>query len=223
MTTRKGNAMTAKKKPCSSDLQRGINAASSELQRAEEEYARAAYAHATDRDDEKARKEVLTTRQRIDLLRAEIDGLQAAHGEASKREAADAVEEAHRDRMSAFDDAAEQAASIPALFAECAAAMALLGQRRTELLSAIRGAQSLIKRGCANATRMPEMMPFNERKLELYWQGLLQHHRVVHSLTFGLADSQAAQAKESAEFEATRLETFGEEMRRRVVARRSAA
>lgn len=99
----------------SADLDRGRAAAETELQEAREEHARCAYQHARDRNDPAARDALIQSKQRLDLLDAEIQGLEAATGEATRLEklaelnAAIAKLDADRDRALQSVDAVEQA------------------------------------------------------------------------------------------------------------------
>jgi len=78
--------LNAQVKVTTEDLRRGQQAALQELQDARAEHARCAYAHALDRDDGAAREALIKSKQRLDLLEAELQGLSAATGESQRRE-----------------------------------------------------------------------------------------------------------------------------------------
>ena len=80
--------------PNSADLQRGHNDAERELQDASAAHARAAYPYAMNRNDPAARDAVLAAKVRMDLLTAEMQGLGAAAGEATRLEKSAALESA---------------------------------------------------------------------------------------------------------------------------------
>lgn len=70
----------------SDDLKRGANAASAELQAARADYSKCAYNYALDRENEETRKALLNSKQRLDVLSAELEGLGAATSEAERIE-----------------------------------------------------------------------------------------------------------------------------------------
>lgn len=76
----------------SNDLRRGQFAVEEELQQARAAHAKAAYEHALDRDDTTKRDALISAKQTLDLLTAELQGLQAATGEATRREGVEALE-----------------------------------------------------------------------------------------------------------------------------------
>lgn len=78
--------MNAQPKLTSADLNRGAAAAAQELNEARAEHAKKAYDHALDRNNEVARQALIKSKQRIELLEAELQGLSAATDEAKRRE-----------------------------------------------------------------------------------------------------------------------------------------
>lgn len=130
--------MNAQPKLSSAELQRGHDAVTQELTEARAEHAKAAYAHALDRNDEVARQALIKSKQRLDLLEAELTGLGAATGEAKRLERITAlnVEIAQWEEDGKTAVAAAEAAE--AAFAKVNACILALGTAYRELQTAER-------------------------------------------------------------------------------------
>lgn len=87
MTTKAENTLTTH------DIRRGQLAVEEELTQARQAYAAASYDHALDRTNDERRRALIQSKQRVDVLTAELQGLQAAHGEAARRESLGSIED----------------------------------------------------------------------------------------------------------------------------------
>lgn len=139
--------MSKNKALTTAGLQSGRAEAQAELQQAREAYAKAAYAYALDRNDEAARDALLKAKEHRDLLEAEIGGLEAAIGEASRRELADeldvgltALEASRADALEASDamapafaKVADAVKTLSAAWADCKEAQGRANRAEAEL------------------------------------------------------------------------------------------
>ena len=179
----------------STQLERGLEAAQLELQQAREAYARAAYDHALDRDNPKTREALIKAQQHRDVLQAEIDGLDAATGEARRREAIAAEQAAHDERMAMFDDALKAIEQMRPALRDAVKAAATLGEKRRTLDELSDRVLMQFQTATEVMPRRPEVKPLYSDTLEHLWRQLLQHHGVVDWSTFEVRIDDAARAE----------------------------
>lgn len=128
--------MNAQPKLTSADLNRGTAAASQELQEARADHAKCAYNHAIDRNDEAARQALIKSKQRMDLLEAELQGLSAATGEAKRRERVQALKGQIAQLDAQRDEAIAAANKTQTAFGVAVKAIAGLGEAYKALQAA---------------------------------------------------------------------------------------
>jgi hypothetical protein len=127
----------------SNEIQRGVQAAEDELQQAREEHAKAAYAHAVDREDPAARDAVIAAKRRMDLLQAEMQGLGAAAGEAARREQAASLDSQLNTYKRDQAEAVKAINAVPVAFERAAKAITQLGEELKALQEAEQNANRL--------------------------------------------------------------------------------
>lgn len=136
------------------DISARIREANAELRTAKESHASAAYAHAMNRDDAQTQQTVIDHKRSIDLLEGELFGLDAAMGEARRRDRLAGLQASHADLREQQQEAFDAFDAMQPAFARTDAAIHELGAS----WKALQAAEAEAKHCQRTCARMPHGM-----------------------------------------------------------------